>query len=147
MTGSAHNQCALLHGDTGCHAGHAVRLGAHLHRFVTGVVALEQVADVHVIGPGAADGDVGKGHLVAEVDVDRGEHLAGRGRGDAGDRDGPGGLLVPAGPEGVGARRDLTFIAREDTGVSWYPKASPPDVLDSGGQSSVGAARRSDLGR
>jgi poly(beta-D-mannuronate) lyase len=46
-------------------------------------------------------------------------------------RDEPG-LLVPQGLEGVGARRDLTFVAREDTGVGWYPKSTPPAALDSG---------------
>jgi poly(beta-D-mannuronate) lyase len=45
---------------------------------------------------------------------------------------GGGGLFVPVGLEGVGARRDLAFVAREDTGVSWYPKASPAAALDSG---------------
>lgn len=42
------------------------------------------------------------------------------------------GLLRPEGPEGVGAARDLTFIPRDATGVSWYPKTRTVAALDSG---------------
>jgi len=45
---------------------------------------------------------------------------------------GRGQLFVADGLEGVGARRDLAFVARSATGVSWYPKAAPPAALDSG---------------
>jgi len=41
-------------------------------------------------------------------------------------------LLLPKGLKGVGVRQDLTFVAREDTGVSWYPKTTPVAALDSG---------------
>lgn len=41
-------------------------------------------------------------------------------------------LLLPKGLKDVGARRDLTFVARKDTGVSWYPKSTPVAALDSG---------------
>lgn len=44
----------------------------------------------------------------------------------------PGGLLMPKSLKGVGVRRDLTFVPRSDTGVSWYPKAAPVAALDSG---------------
>lgn len=43
-----------------------------------------------------------------------------------------GGLRTPVGIEGIGARRDLTVVAREATGVSWYPKSLPETALDSG---------------
>ncbi len=45
---------------------------------------------------------------------------------------GPTELLLPKGLKDVGARRDLTFVARKDTGVSWYPKTTPVAALDSG---------------
>lgn len=45
---------------------------------------------------------------------------------------GPGELLAPKGAKGVGARPDLTFVGRANTGVSWYPKAAPVAALDSG---------------
>lgn len=45
---------------------------------------------------------------------------------------GRGRLFTAAGLDGVGARSDLAFVARSATGVSWYPKASPPAALDSG---------------
>lgn len=45
---------------------------------------------------------------------------------------GAGGLLTPAGLEGVGARPDLTFVARSAVGVSWYPKDVVVAGLDSG---------------
>lgn len=45
---------------------------------------------------------------------------------------GPGGLYQPAGAEGVGARRDLAFVARSATGVDWYPKERAAAALDSG---------------
>lgn len=45
---------------------------------------------------------------------------------------GKGRLLLPKGLKGVGVRADLTYVAREDTGVSWYPKVSPVAALDSG---------------
>ena len=41
------------------------------------------------------------------------------------------GLLMPA-LDGVGVRHDLAYIARTDTGVSWYPKTAPVAALDSG---------------
>lgn len=44
------------------------------------------------------------------------------------------GLQVPRdAPEGVGAPRDLTLIARESVGVDWYPKDAVRAALDSGG--------------
>lgn len=46
--------------------------------------------------------------------------------------EGDDGLLRPEGLEGVGAARDLTFIPREETGVSWYPKTRTVTALDSG---------------
>ena len=45
---------------------------------------------------------------------------------------GAGGLLVPEGLEGVGARRDLKVIPRSEVGVDWYPKAGESARLDSG---------------
>lgn len=48
-----------------------------------------------------------------------------------------GGLLTPAGLEGVGARWDLTFVARSAVGVSWYPKDVVSAGLDSGTTVSV----------
>jgi poly(beta-D-mannuronate) lyase len=42
------------------------------------------------------------------------------------------GLLVPIGIEGIGARRDLRPIARDDVGVAWYPKHHAVAGLDSG---------------
>ncbi|MBO9707382.1 MAG: polysaccharide lyase 6 family protein [Caulobacter sp.] len=45
---------------------------------------------------------------------------------------GKGQLLRPKGLKGVGVRADLTYVAREDTGVSWYPKTTPIAALDSG---------------
>jgi poly(beta-D-mannuronate) lyase len=49
------------------------------------------------------------------------------------------GLLVPVGLDGVGARRDLRPIARDQVGVSWYPKQATVPVLDSGAQRTVSA--------
>lgn len=43
-----------------------------------------------------------------------------------------GGLRLPVGADGVGARRETPIVAREATGVSWYPKAMPRPELDSG---------------
>lgn len=51
--------------------------------------------------------------------------------------EGDDGLLRPEGLEGVGAARDLTFIPREATGVSWYPKTRTVPALDSGAVHSV----------
>ena len=45
---------------------------------------------------------------------------------------GAGGLLIPVGLDGVGAGRDLSYIPREETGVSWYPKTTAVPALDSG---------------
>ncbi|WP_269713539.1 chondroitinase-B domain-containing protein [Caulobacter sp. NIBR2454] len=45
---------------------------------------------------------------------------------------GAGELLLPQGLKGVGVRPDLTFVSREETGVSWYPKLRPVAALDSG---------------
>jgi poly(beta-D-mannuronate) lyase len=45
---------------------------------------------------------------------------------------GPGQLLLPQGLKDVGVRSNLTFVAREQTGVSWYPKVKPVVALDSG---------------
>lgn len=45
---------------------------------------------------------------------------------------GAGGLLTAAGLDGVGARPDLTFVARSAVGVSWYPKDAAAPGLDSG---------------
>ena len=45
---------------------------------------------------------------------------------------GPSRLFVAEGAEGVGASRDLTFVAKAATGVSWYPKTVPARALDSG---------------
>ncbi len=42
------------------------------------------------------------------------------------------GLLVPEGLDGVGARRDLRPVSREETGVSWYSKDDRAATLDSG---------------
>lgn len=42
------------------------------------------------------------------------------------------GLLVPVGLEGVGARRDLTFIPRSAVGVAWYSKDRDAIGLDGG---------------
>jgi poly(beta-D-mannuronate) lyase len=42
------------------------------------------------------------------------------------------GLLMPIGIEKVGVRRDLNFIPRDQTGVSWYPKTTPVAALGSG---------------
>lgn len=50
---------------------------------------------------------------------------------------GQGQLLLPKGLDGVGVRRDLTFIPREQTGVSWYPKTKPVAALDSGATQAV----------
>lgn len=49
----------------------------------------------------------------------------------------PTGLLVPTGLDGVGARRDLRPIARDQVGVSWYPKHTAVPALDSGAQRTV----------
>ncbi len=46
--------------------------------------------------------------------------------------EGADGLLRPESLDGVGAARDLTFIPREQTGVSWYPKTRTAAALDSG---------------
>jgi poly(beta-D-mannuronate) lyase len=46
--------------------------------------------------------------------------------------EGDDGLLRPEGLGSVGAARDLTFIPREATGVSWYPKTRTVAALDSG---------------
>lgn len=43
-----------------------------------------------------------------------------------------GGLLAPKALEGIGSRRDLTFVAREETGVGWYPKTKAVVASDSG---------------
>ena len=45
---------------------------------------------------------------------------------------GPGELLLPKGLKNVGVRPDLTFIPREATGVSWYPKTKAVAAQDSG---------------
>lgn len=45
---------------------------------------------------------------------------------------GESGLLLPKGQDGAGVRRDLAFLPREQTGVSWYPKTRPDVALDSG---------------
>lgn len=45
---------------------------------------------------------------------------------------GPTELLLPKGLKDVGAPGGLAFVARKDTGVSWYPKAAPVAALDSG---------------
>ena len=50
---------------------------------------------------------------------------------------GRGGLLVPEGADGVGARRDLAIVGRSAVGVDWYPKAGRPAGLDSGAVVSV----------
>lgn len=42
------------------------------------------------------------------------------------------GLLTPVGVEGVGARRDLRPIARDEVGVAWYPKQASVAAFDSG---------------
>ncbi len=42
------------------------------------------------------------------------------------------GLLMPVGVEGVGARRDLRPIARDEVGVAWYPKHKSVPAFDSG---------------
>ena len=46
--------------------------------------------------------------------------------------EGDDGLLRPEGQGSVGAARDLTFIPRAATGVSWYPKTRTVAALDSG---------------
>lgn len=43
-----------------------------------------------------------------------------------------GGLRLPIGVDGVGARRETPIVAREATGVSWYPKSVSAPTLDSG---------------
>ncbi len=43
-----------------------------------------------------------------------------------------GGLRLPVGVDGVGARRDAPVVAREATGVRWYPKSMPAPALDGG---------------
>lgn len=45
---------------------------------------------------------------------------------------GRGGLMRPEGADGVGARRDLSFVGRNAVGVSWYPKDAGRAALDSG---------------
>ncbi|MDO9588546.1 MAG: polysaccharide lyase 6 family protein [Brevundimonas sp.] len=45
---------------------------------------------------------------------------------------GQGRLLIPEGADGVGARRDLQFVARSAVGVDWYPKEARSVALDSG---------------
>lgn len=50
---------------------------------------------------------------------------------------GSGELLSPHGLKEVGARRDLTFVARKDTGVAWYPKTATVAGLDSGAAHAV----------
>jgi poly(beta-D-mannuronate) lyase len=45
---------------------------------------------------------------------------------------GQGELLLPKGLKSVGVSPELTFIPREQTGVSWYPKTKPVAALDSG---------------
>ncbi|NQE62707.1 polysaccharide lyase 6 family protein [Caulobacter sp. RHG1] len=50
---------------------------------------------------------------------------------------GKGELLLPKGLKDVGVRSDLTFIPREQTGVSWYPKTRPVAALDSGASQAV----------
>ncbi len=50
---------------------------------------------------------------------------------------GESGLLLPKGEGGAGVRRDLAFLPREQTGVSWYPKTKPVVALDSGAVHSV----------
>lgn len=45
---------------------------------------------------------------------------------------GRGGLMIPEGADGAGARRDLAFVARNAVGVSWYPKDGDRAALDSG---------------
>lgn len=52
-------------------------------------------------------------------------------------RRGQGGLLAPAGLDGVGARADLRAIARAGTGVSWYPKHGQSVALDGGAARAV----------
>lgn len=50
---------------------------------------------------------------------------------------GRGGLLAPEDLDGVGARRDLAFVARSAVGVDWYPKDSARAALDSGARRAV----------
>ncbi|MDG2522648.1 polysaccharide lyase 6 family protein [Caulobacter segnis] len=45
---------------------------------------------------------------------------------------GPGELLLPKGLKGFGVGADMTFVGREQTGVSWYPKKKAVVALDSG---------------
>jgi poly(beta-D-mannuronate) lyase len=45
---------------------------------------------------------------------------------------GRGRLFTAEGLDGVGARRDLSFVTREATGVAWYPKDALHAALDSG---------------
>jgi len=52
---------------------------------------------------------------------------------------GRGGLMTPLGVDGVGARRDLAFVARNAVGVSWYPKDALRAALDSGRTIAVAA--------
>lgn len=52
---------------------------------------------------------------------------------------GRGGLMVPEGVDGIGARRDLAFVARNAVGVSWYSKDGERAALDSGRTIAVAA--------
>ncbi len=52
---------------------------------------------------------------------------------------GRGGLMVPQGVDGIGARRDLAFVGRNAVGVSWYPKDAERAALDSGQTIAVAA--------
>jgi len=45
---------------------------------------------------------------------------------------GKGRLLLPNGVKDVGVRADLSYVPREETGVSWYPKTRPVAAPDSG---------------
>ena len=52
---------------------------------------------------------------------------------------GAGALLLPKGLKDVGVRRDLTFVARQDTGVAWYPKTTAIASLDTGAARTLAA--------
>jgi len=56
---------------------------------------------------------------------------------------GAGGLLIPEGLDGVGARRDLRPIARAGVGVDWYPKHGQAARLDSGAVTQVAPGENS----
>lgn len=68
------------------------------------------------VSPGFSRGVAGR-----EVDMVRGDH----------------GLRLPVGLDGVGARRDLAPVGRDDVGVAWYPKDAPTAALDGGARHAV----------